>query len=453
MNSYTTETVKDVSAFPALRARDVSAIVFTRRGTRPSARRTPRNTPSYYAVARRVPRYMRLFNDMSPHPRVREAGDLRVNGVRIARRPGIAGVRTSAIASDLRELRTGRPKHGSAPDGGRPTSSALRGIEPDGSNTLCEPWTAYEAVRLTPDSAKRCPVLKVKESVLPTRRWCRPLGRRERSRRPRTRRRRRARSGKALLAEGEVDLAPLDALTTSSSPSSRRRCPAAHAHAGVGAQAQANHWDANREEPQLARLNMMTEAKLGFPRVQRGSEGQSARWTSSSCAAASPRETWSDSFIDSLIRRELTLAEPPEPRSSHPHGEAGGRARHHSHRRASHRVFKGPHWKALVDDCRRAGGVALVAEKSGDVVGLLLGFVRAWSSVPPRLDLAVGVDPDAQGGGVGRQLMDAARSRFAGDGISLIRTWSGARTSSASLLPHRRLRRGPSSSWRPEVPT
>ncbi len=94
---------------------------------------------------------MRLFNDtvtgilMCDKPVIN-----RVNGLRVGGGQEIGMACDFSIASDLARFAQAGPRHGSAPDGGSTDFLHLyvgfaHAIE---SCTMCEPWSAYKALRL-----------------------------------------------------------------------------------------------------------------------------------------------------------------------------------------------------------------------------------------------------------------------------------------------------------------
>lgn len=86
-------------------------------------------------------------------------------------------------------------------------------------------------------------------------------------------------------------------------------------------------------------------------------------------------------------------------------------------------VAKPAHWRKMLTHCRD-GGVAVVAECGRDLVGYLLGEVRAWEfgSPPTGWIYAVGVSPDAESAGVGRRLVESACERFGVMQVTAVRT-------------------------------
>ncbi|MGB6334107.1 MAG: 6-oxocyclohex-1-ene-1-carbonyl-CoA hydratase, partial [Thermoanaerobaculia bacterium] len=150
LNSYTTETVKEVIlAFrQASNDRAAVAVVFTGAGDRAFC--TGGNTREYAEVYAGAPgeyrQYMRLFNDMvSGILHCDRPVICRVNGMRVGGGQEIGMACDYSVASDLAVFSQAGPKHGSAPDGGSTDFLPLFvGIEHAMfSGTLCEPWTAH----------------------------------------------------------------------------------------------------------------------------------------------------------------------------------------------------------------------------------------------------------------------------------------------------------------------
>ncbi len=279
LNSYTTDMVKDtILAFrKASAARDVVAVVFTGAGDRSfcTGGNTAEYSEHYAGRPDEYARYMRLFNDMvttilhCDRPVIN-----RVNGMRIGGGQEIGMACDFSVASDLARFGQAGPKHGSAPDGGSTDFLPLYvGIEQAmRSCTLCEPWTAYEAVQLGLIS-RAVPVLRVDGQLQPnplvvTDRWL--DGGEVVYGRPR--RGDDLAAGKKLLARGTIDLTPLDRVVDELCASllmtfpgcTQRTIESLRKH-------KLEHWDRNRESSRswLA-LNMMTEASAGFRAFHRG---------------------------------------------------------------------------------------------------------------------------------------------------------------------------------------
>ena len=160
--------------------------------------------------------YMRLFNDVVTGILTCDKPVInRVNGMRIGGGQEIGMACDFSIASDLARFGQAGPRHGSAPDGGSTDFLHLyvgiaHAIE---SCTLCEPWSAYKALRLGLLN-QVVPVLVRDGRFIPnplvvTDRW---VGRQRDDRLRRARGRRRAGRGEsAHRAPAPIDLSRLDA--------------------------------------------------------------------------------------------------------------------------------------------------------------------------------------------------------------------------------------------------
>jgi 6-oxo-cyclohex-1-ene-carbonyl-CoA hydrolase len=154
-NSYTTAAVKEVIlAFrQASCDRSCVAVVFSAVGDKAFC--TGGNTKEYAEYYAGNPpeykQYMRLFNDMVTHILICDKPVInRVNGMRIAGGQEIGMACDFTVAVDTAMFGQAGPKHGSAPEGGSTDFLHLyvgvnRSIE---SCTLCEHWSAQQAVRL-----------------------------------------------------------------------------------------------------------------------------------------------------------------------------------------------------------------------------------------------------------------------------------------------------------------
>jgi 6-oxo-cyclohex-1-ene-carbonyl-CoA hydrolase len=154
-NSYTTQAVKEVIlAFRAASCdRSAVAVVFTGEGDKAFC--TGGNTKEYAEYYAGNPQeykqYMRLFNDMVTTILLCDKPVIcRVNGMRIGGGQEIGMACDFSIAADTARFGQAGPKHGSAPDGGSTDFLHLfvgftAAME---SCTLCEPWSAHQAVRM-----------------------------------------------------------------------------------------------------------------------------------------------------------------------------------------------------------------------------------------------------------------------------------------------------------------
>jgi len=282
-NSYTTRMVKEVIlAFrKASLDRAVSCIVFTAVGDRAFC--TGGNVKEYaeYYAGRpqEYKQYMGLFNEMvTTILTVDKPVVCRVNGMRIGGGQEIGMACDFTLSSDMARYGQAGPRHGSAPDGGSTDFLHLFvGIEKAmESCSLCEPWSAHEALRLGLITDLR-PVLKVDGGFVPnplvvTDRWVDELGRIVYGR-PKTGGELKA--GKELLARGEIDLSSLDELVESFCSRLTLTMPNCLSKTIAGLRKKKlEHWYANSgtNRDWLA-LNMMTEAKAGFRAFNEGSKG------------------------------------------------------------------------------------------------------------------------------------------------------------------------------------
>ncbi|MFH1919970.1 MAG: 6-oxocyclohex-1-ene-1-carbonyl-CoA hydratase [Planctomycetota bacterium] len=282
LNSYTTEMVKGVILGMGRASNDRAcvAVVFT--GTGDRAFCTGGNTAEYaeYYAGRpeEYRQYMRLFNDMvSAILRCDRPVICRVNGMRIAGGQEIGMACDFSVAQDLAVLGQAGPRHGSAPDGGSTDFLPLFvGVEAAmESCTLCEPWSAYQALRfglLT----RVVPALKVDGEFVPnplviTDRWIDERGQivygqfRQGDERA---------AGKELLSRGEVDLSLLDREVSKLVYSLAMTMPGCLTKTIESVRKhKLEHWDRNKESNRAwLALNMMTEGRVGFRAFHEGTK-------------------------------------------------------------------------------------------------------------------------------------------------------------------------------------
>ncbi|MFQ5555966.1 MAG: enoyl-CoA hydratase-related protein, partial [Acidimicrobiales bacterium] len=210
------------------------------------------------------------------------------------------------VASDLARFGQAGPKHGSAPDGGSTDFLDLYvgWSQAAASCTLCEPWSAHEALRLGLVN-EIFPVLKVDGEFVPnpvvvTDRYLDDWGRIVHGR---------SKEGEALaeakaqLRAGRIDFELLDAgveamitkilytmpdCTLKTLESLRKK--------------KLEHWDRNRETNRAwLALNMMTEAKAGFQAFHRGDRevGREVDFIDLRRRLASG-ETWGDDLVRAI---------------------------------------------------------------------------------------------------------------------------------------------------------
>jgi 6-oxo-cyclohex-1-ene-carbonyl-CoA hydrolase len=282
LNSYTTETIKEVIlAFRrASNDRAAVAVVFTGTGNRAFC--TGGNTREYAEVYAGNPgeyrQYMRLFNDMvSAILHCDKPVICRVNGMRVGGGQEIGMACDFSIASDLAVFSQAGPKHGSAPDGGSTDFLPLFvGIEQAmNSGTLCEPWSAHRFYHLG-GLTDLVPALMVEgvwtaNPLVVTDRYLDDQGRvvlgdfktgEERA------------QAKDLLARGSVDLSRLDAAVDSMCTKLLHTMPDCLIKTIESLRKhKLEHWNRNKETNRAwLSLNMMTEANAGFRAFHHGSK-------------------------------------------------------------------------------------------------------------------------------------------------------------------------------------
>src|ERR1035437_6455373 len=282
LNSYTTDMVKGVilGMRRASNDRACVAVVFTGTGTRAVC--TGGNTAEYAEYYAGQPeeyrQYLRLFNDMvSSILACDKAVICRVNGIRVGGGQEIGMACDFSVAQDLANFGQAGPKHGSAPDGGATDFLPLFvGVEAAmESCTLCEPWSAYKALRLGL-VAKVVPALKVDGKFIPnplvhTDRWIDGNGQivygefksgDEKA------------AAKERLARGEVDLTLLDLAVDSFLFSLAMTMPSCLTRTIESVRKhKLEHWDRNKESSRAWLAgNMMTEGRAGFRAFHEGTK-------------------------------------------------------------------------------------------------------------------------------------------------------------------------------------
>ena len=87
-------------------------------------------------------------------------------------------------------------------------------------------------------------------------------------------------------------------------------------------------------------------------------------------------------------------------------------------------VVKPGHFRRMLAECRPPQGVSLVAEREGELLGYVLGEVRAWEfgSPPTGWILAVAVAPECRGEGLGAKLVSEACRALSATGAKAVRT-------------------------------
>ena len=284
LNSYTTDTVKEVIlAFrEASMDRSVVAVVFTATGDKAFC--TGGNTKEYAEYYAGNPQeykqYMRLFNDMiDAILRCDKPVINRVNGLRVAGGQEIGMACDFSIAVDTARFGQAGPKHGSAPDGGSTDFLPLyvgyaRSVE---SGVLCEMWSAHKALQIGLLN-QVVPVLKLDGRWIPnplvvTDRMVDEFGM------PvfgEFKTGAEAEAAKAILAKTTTDLSKLDEATEALCTKLLYLMPDCVSKTLNSLRKHKQwHWDntsvSNRE---WLALNMMTEAKAGFRAFNEGPKGK-----------------------------------------------------------------------------------------------------------------------------------------------------------------------------------
>jgi 6-oxo-cyclohex-1-ene-carbonyl-CoA hydrolase len=310
LNSYTIGMVKDVILAFRRASNDRAAVaaVFTGGGSKAFC--TGGNTAEYAEYYAGRPgeylQYMRLFNDMVSAILMCDLPVIcRVNGMRIAGGQEIGMACDVSVASDLATFGQAGPKHGSAPDGGSTDFLPLfTGIERAMTNgALCEPWTAYQALRLGLIT-EAVPVLKLDGRFVPnplvvSDRWVdggrivygEPLAGPAKE------------QGKALLERGTIDLSPLDECVDrlltrfllTFPDCTRKTLQSLRKH-------KLEHWDMNKESNRSwLGLNMMTEARAGFRAFHEGSGRDREIDFIALRRALAEGKAWGDELTESVL--------------------------------------------------------------------------------------------------------------------------------------------------------
>ena len=282
LNSYTTETIKEIIlAFrQASNDRAAVAVVFTGAGDRAFC--TGGNTREYAEVYAGNPgeyrQYMRLFNDMvSGILHCDKPVICRVNGMRVGGGQEIGMACDFSIASDLAIFSQAGPKHGSAPDGGSTDFLPLFvGIENAlNSGTLCQPWSAHRFYRLG-GLTDLVPALELDGNWLAnplvvTDRFLDAFGRvvlgEWKSGEERV-------QAKELLARGTIDLRQLDTAVDAMCTKLLYTMPDCLIKTIESLRKhKLEHWNQNKETNRAwLSLNMMTEANAGFRAFHHGTK-------------------------------------------------------------------------------------------------------------------------------------------------------------------------------------
>ena len=319
-NSYTTDMVKEVilGFRRASCDRAAVAVVFTAAGS--SAFCTGGNTKEYAEYYSGQPyeyrQYMRLFNDMVSAILMCDKPVIcRVNGMRVGGGQEIGMACDYSVAQDLAVFGQAGPKHGSAPDGGSTDFLPLYvGVENAmGSCTLCDQWTAHEALRLGL-LTQIVPALKVDGTFVPnpmaiTDRYVDEYGRVILGKKKTGAE---AAAAKAVMASGTIDLSLLDEavdqlvtkLTLTFPDCTTKTIESIRKH-------KLAHWDKNREGSRAwLALNMMTEAKAGFRAFHFKPGGKRELDFYALRRGLASGKTWNEEFLRELGVDDASCVEP-----------------------------------------------------------------------------------------------------------------------------------------------
>jgi 6-oxo-cyclohex-1-ene-carbonyl-CoA hydrolase len=249
---------------------------------------------------------MRLFNDMVTGILTCDKPVInRVNGMRIGGGQEIGMACDFSIASDLARFGQAGPRHGSAPDGGSTDFLHLyvgigHAIE---SCTICEPWSAYKALRLGLVN-RVVPVLVRDGGFIPnplviTNRWVddeggiaygesvpvNAIG-----------------AAKAVIAASTIDFSRLDAAVAELGAKLLATMPDCLAKTLESLRKKKlEHWQQNCETNRswLA-LNMMTEAKAGFRAFNEGAPGHREVDFAELRRRLARGDAWNDELCDAV---------------------------------------------------------------------------------------------------------------------------------------------------------
>jgi len=312
-NSYTTAAVKEVilAVRKASADRSVVAVVFTAVGDKAFC--TGGNTKEYaeYYAGRphEYKQYMRLFNDMITALLMCDKPVIcRVNGMRVAGGQEIGMACDFTVSSDLAVFGQAGPKHGSAPDGGSTDFLHLfvgieRAIQ---SCTLCEMWSAYEALAIGLIS-KVVPVLKVDDKYISnplvvTDKWLDETGQFTYGRRKKGVE---LEKGKATMTSAAIDLAPLDAATNEIATKLLYTMPdCINKTLNSMRKKKLEHWDRNHQSNRdWLGLNMMTEAKAGFRAFNEGPKDSREVDFIKLRLMIAEGHPWNDELVEAILPR------------------------------------------------------------------------------------------------------------------------------------------------------
>ena len=313
LNSYTTNALREIILAFRKASTDRSAVTAVLTGAGDRAFCTGGNTKEYAEYYAGNPQeykqYMRLFNDMITSILTCDKPVInRVNGMRIAGGQEAGMACDFTIAVDTAVFGQAGPKHGSAPDGGSTDFLHLyvginRAIE---SCTLCEHWSAYEAVRMGLIN-KIVPVLKSDDEFIAspfvyreeTDDWGNPLYGKFKTGEDK-------RKARGIAEECTRDLSLLDREVERLSYSLALTMPDCLAKTLESLRKKKlEHWQQNCETNRswLA-LNMMTEARAGFRAFNEGPKHNREVDFIKLRRALAEATPWSEELIESVLPKE-----------------------------------------------------------------------------------------------------------------------------------------------------
>ena len=281
MNSYTTDTIKEVILAFRHASNDRAAVcaVFTGDGNKAfcAGGNTREYATRYAGHAAEYRQYMRLFNDMVTAILTCDKPVIcRVNGMRVGGGQEIGMACDFSVASDLARFGQVGPKHGSAPDGGATDFLHLYvGIEQAmlSCTTAAGLWSAHKAMRLGL-LTEIAPAAMVDGAYVPN-----PLVETGRYLDDRgqivygeAKTGEALAAGKALMARATIDLGELDRAVDRLATKLMMTFPECTVKTLESLRKKKlEHWDRNKESSRAwLALNMMTEAKAGFRAFESG---------------------------------------------------------------------------------------------------------------------------------------------------------------------------------------
>jgi 6-oxo-cyclohex-1-ene-carbonyl-CoA hydrolase len=310
MNSYTTATLRElILAFrEASTDRAAVAVVLTATGDRAfcSGGNTKEYAEYYAGNPGEYKQYMRLFNDTVTGILTCDKPVInRVNGLRVGGGQEIGMACDFSIASDLARFGQAGSRHGSAPDGGSTDFLHLyvgfaHAIE---SCTLCEPWSAYKALRLGLLN-QVVPVLVhagrfIANPLVVTDRWVDEGGMIAYGEPVPSDR---AAAAKTMIAQSTIDFTRLDKAVATWSAKLLNTFPdCLNKTIESMRKKKLEHWQRNCETNRswLA-LNMMTEAKAGFRAFNEGPAGHREVDFAELRRRLSRGDRWDDELCDAI---------------------------------------------------------------------------------------------------------------------------------------------------------